>query len=167
MKETEDVQEALSPNEIVKELQNIRLSIDRFLEKFAASFKFDTKPSPINDSATVSAATEPATNGHQHPVRGSMNVESHKEFDPLTKAVPDMNRLGVFDQQQQRSESVNSLELSASQKSFEGLKQPETPHYQQANMQTQQPMLHQPQAQLPHQVCLCLVSILSKDFSDI
>jgi len=96
-----------------------------------------------------------------------MNVESHKEFDPLTKAVPDMNRLGVFDQQQQRSESVNSLELSASQKSFEGLKQPETPHYQQANMQTQQPMLHQPQAQLPHQVCLCLVSILSKDFSDI
>jgi len=98
-----------------------------------------------------------------------MNVESHKEFDPLTKAVPDMNRLGVFDQQQ-RSDSVNSLELSASQKSFEGLKQPETPHYQQANIQpqqTQQPMLHQPQAQLPHQVCLCLVSLLSTDFSGI
>lgn len=48
MKEEEEeaIEETVKPSEIVNELQKIRMSIDRFLEKFAGSLKLNEKSSP-------------------------------------------------------------------------------------------------------------------------
>lgn len=42
----EATEETVKPSEIVNELQKIRMSVDRFLEKFAGSLKLNEKSSP-------------------------------------------------------------------------------------------------------------------------
>ncbi len=93
VKESEDIQDAVKPNEIVKELKNIRLSIDRFLERFATSLRIDSKDvQDSNDMSIISSAPNPPSNGHHNPI-SNLNLESHREFDPLTKAaIPEANR---------------------------------------------------------------------------
>lgn len=86
------------------------------------------------------------TNGHGIPASNSshnvvLNNDSHKEFDPLTKRPEpvEASKIGT-----QTPDSMNSLELSASQKNFERLRENDESYSQASH-----PIV-QPQAQTPH-----------------
>lgn len=127
----ESSEEALKPSEIVSELQKIRMSIDRFLEKFAGSLKLNEKSSAELKEESLSVAT----NG-LHISSSTNNIynnESHKEFDPLNK----QKQEPPVEQPAQRTDtpaSLNSLELSSSQLSL-----PQNGSAQHQQQQQQQP----------------------------
>ena len=53
MKDAEESVEGLKPDEIVKELQNIRFSIDRFLEKFERSLKLNKLQNQLDEGLKI------------------------------------------------------------------------------------------------------------------
>lgn len=78
--------EEIRPADVVKELQNIRSSIDRFLDRFERMLKLDAKRSTAVDESVKSPAPETKINGgglgHSLPL---IKNDAHREFDPLTK----------------------------------------------------------------------------------
>jgi len=153
LKESEEVPENIKPAEIVKELKSIRCGIDRFLEKFERSLKFEqtkecSQQTSLNDSSNIQVTT----NGHGIPASNSshnvvLNNDSHKEFDPLTKRPEpvEASKIGT-----QTPDSMNSLELSASQKNFERLRENDE-SYSQASHPIVQPQAQTPHMQMPMQ----------------
>jgi hypothetical protein len=135
--------ESIKPNEIVKELYNIRMSIDKFLEKFERSLK-------ISDIRLEDSTKSASTNASQTIKSNDL----HKEFDPILASKNNNLNLSQnhFRSQTPETSSIASIEGSASaspsqSKQFNSLNQQQqngTAHYA-------QPQSFQQQAQLPNQ----------------
>ena len=78
--------EEIKAADVVKELQNIRSSIDRFLDRFERLLKLDAsvKRSDESVSAVVKSPVDAKINGLGHSLP-LVKSDAHREFDPLNK----------------------------------------------------------------------------------
>jgi protein TFG len=162
LKDKEDnIEEAIKPTEIVKELYNIRLSIDSFLEKFERSLKLSDvrhhqqKVDEPLKSTSETKLTSNSTNALPHLIKS----DAHKEFDPL--GAKKENNLAK-NYRSQTPDSINSIESSPSQSKFSSFNtngighqaaplQQQHQSFQPSSNQMIQPQQPQEQANLPVQ----------------
>ena len=86
VKDKEEAVEELKPADVVKELQHIRSSIDRFLDRFERVLKLDKRAGEERGQVKSPVDTSPKVNGigggHALPL---IKNDAHREFDPLNK----------------------------------------------------------------------------------
>lgn len=106
LNKTDETQNKVDTNGILKELNTIRDSIDRFVNKMEVLVKLQQQQQPQQLNGQI--AQQELTNEQK------FNIENHKEFDPLGKTIkeqraetPDSIASGVgFKQQQQLQQQL-------------------------------------------------------------
>lgn len=146
-----NTEEILNPNEIVKELYNIRMGIDKFLEKFERVF-LKISDIKLEDSLKLTSNNQTIKSN-----------DLHKEFDPILASKKDNLNLAqnhIRSQTPETSSLDRSVTDSPSQPKFNSFNQQQqhqngatAPHYAQQQSFQQHPpqMTNQDQVSAPPQ----------------